>query len=123
GAHTTRALLDAGHTVRLLVHPSDRLDDGLAGVGVDADDGRGVRLDGRPCGEVVRGDVRDGSAVEALLRGCDAAVHMAGIVGVDDRRESLMWQVNVGATALLLARAVSLGMDPILHVASYAALF
>ncbi|MFA9565774.1 MAG: NAD-dependent epimerase/dehydratase family protein, partial [Acidimicrobiales bacterium] len=38
GAHSARAMLDAGHELRLLVHPDDRLDDALAAVGIDATD-------------------------------------------------------------------------------------
>lgn len=112
GAHTTRALVDAGHEVRILAHPSEDLADALPAVGVRVED-----LD------VLTGDIRDAQVVEALLRGCDAVLHAAGIVGVDDRREQLMWEVNVDATAHLLSRAAVAGLDPIVHVASYSALF
>lgn len=112
GAHTTKALLDAGHQVRLLIHPDDSPQDSLGALGVDV-----ATL------ETVVGDVRDGDTITELLVGCDAVLHAAGIVGVDDRREKLMWQVNTQATATLLTRAVGLGLDPIVHVASYSALF
>ena len=112
GAHSARAMLDAGHELRLLVHPDDRLDDALAAVGIDATDH-----------EIVVGDVRTETAIERLLAGADALMHAAGIVAVDDRQESLMWEINVDATARILARAVTLGLDPILHVASYITMF
>lgn len=112
GAYTTRALLDAGHTVRLLIHPSERHDDALAAVGVDALE-HGI----------VTGDVRDPVTVATLLDGADALLHAAGVVAVDDRLEQLMWEVNVDATSEILCRAVAAGLDPIVHVASYSALF
>ncbi len=112
GAHSVQALLDAGHEVRLLVHPGEQLADSLGALGVEisADD-------------IVVGDVCDPAAVDQLLDGCDALLHAAGIVGTDDRREPLMWRINVDATALVLGAAATRGLDPIIHVASYSALF
>ncbi|MDQ2721996.1 MAG: NAD-dependent epimerase/dehydratase family protein [Actinomycetota bacterium] len=112
GAHSAKALLAAGHQLRLLIHPAEHPEKSLGA------------LDIRPTDyAAVVGDVRDSAVVAALLTGCDAVLHAAGIVGVDDRREALMWQVNTQATATLLTRAVGLGLDPIVHVASYSALF
>jgi len=112
GAHSVRSLLDAGHRVRLLVHPDEQPERTLGALGVGGD-----RY------EAVAGDVRDPDAVRRLLGDADAVLHMAGIVGVDDRREALMWEVNVAATAHVLGEAALRGLDPIVHVASYAALF
>lgn len=111
GAHTVQALTAAGHDVRLLVHPSDSLD--------------AVRAVGVPDGEVetVAGDVCDPRAVDALLAGADAVLHAAGVVGVDERQAALMQRVNVEGTLAVLTRAAALGLDPIVHVASYIALF
>ncbi|EKT77897.1 UDP-glucose 4-epimerase [Rhodococcus opacus M213] len=112
GAHTTLALLAAGHTVRLLVLPAESPDALLAAAGNDA-----ARI------EQVVGDIRDTQAVGRLLEGCDALLHAAGVVGTDDRREQLMWEINTQATAAILTRAAILGLDPIIHVASFSALF
>lgn len=112
GAHSVKALRDAGHVLRLLVHPDEVPENTLGRIGVELSDV-----------EVVRGDVREAAVVDRLLDGCDAVLHTAGIVGVDDRREPLMWQVNVQATAGVLSRAVALRLDPIVHVSSYSALF
>jgi UDP-glucose 4-epimerase len=112
GAHTTLALLTAGHTVRLLVLPADTPDALLAAAGTGA-----ARI------EQVTGDIRDAETVARLLDGCDALLHAAGVVGTDDRREQLMWEINTQATAAILARAAFLGLDPIIHVASSSALF
>lgn len=112
GAHSVHALVEAGHDVRLLLHPDDSTAISLEPLGVHLADE-----------QIVVGDVCDPEAVARLLTGCDAVLHAAGIVGVDDAREALMWKVNVGATAHVLTRAVMLGLDPIVHVASYSALF
>jgi len=107
GAHTTRAVLADGHHIRLLVHPDESVSAVLPLLGPAAD-----RV------EVLRGDIRDPAVVATLLDGCDAVLHAAGVVGTDNRRETLMWEVNTAATATLLTRAAALGLDPIVHVAS-----
>ncbi|MDV7087500.1 NAD-dependent epimerase/dehydratase family protein [Rhodococcus opacus] len=112
GAHTTLALLAAGHTVRLLMLPAESPDALLAAAGNDA-----------ALIEQVVGDIRDTQVVGRLLDGCDALLHAAGVVGTDDRREQLMWEINTQATAAILTRAALLGLDPIIHVASFSALF
>ncbi|ANI42132.1 NAD-dependent epimerase/dehydratase family protein [Mycolicibacterium vaccae] len=111
GAHTVRALLEAQHRIRLLVLPQEQ-DAPVIG-----------RL--RALGEVdvVVGDVRDESTVTALLTGVDAVVHAAGVVGTDERRAQLMWDINAHATEHVLTRAVDLGLDPVVSVSSYSALF
>ncbi|MGV9864623.1 NAD-dependent epimerase/dehydratase family protein [Rhodococcus koreensis] len=112
GAHTTLALLADGHEVRLLVLPTETPDALLTAAGADA-----ARI------EPVVGDIRDAETVTRLLDGCDALFHAAGVVGTDDRREQLMWEINTQATAAILTRAAFLGLDPIVHVASFSALF
>ncbi|MFD5176786.1 NAD-dependent epimerase/dehydratase family protein [Nocardia sp. NPDC058379] len=112
GAPTVAALLADGHEIRLLVHPGESLDRWWPEFAHDRD-----RI------TVVRGDLRDSDTITALLDGCAAVLHAAGVVATDDRREPLMWQVNVDATAELLCRAALAGLDPIVHVASYSALF
>lgn len=111
GAHCVRALLEQGHRVRLLVAP-EAADAAVLG--------RFAEL-----GEVAVsvGDVRQPATVEALLDGCDAALHAAGVVGTDKRRTQLMWEVNAYATESVLTRAVTAGLDPVVLVSSYSALF
>jgi dihydroflavonol-4-reductase len=112
GAHTVKALVAAGHRVRLLARTERSAAATLGPLGVDDTDY-----------EVVHGDVCHPEAVDRLLDGADALVHAAGVVGVDDRNEAAMWMVNVFATATVLAKAVARGLDPIVHLASYSALF
>jgi nucleoside-diphosphate-sugar epimerase len=71
----------------------------------------------------VIGDIREPSTIDALLTGTDALVHSAGVVGTDERRVQLMWEINAHATEAILTRAVDGGLDPVLTVSSYSALF
>lgn len=111
GAHCVRALLEAGHRVRLLVAP-------------DAE-GAPVLARLAEIGEVetISGDIRQTSTVDALLNGCHGVLHGAGVVGTDKRRSKLMWEVNAHAAETVLTRAVSGGLDPVVLVSSYSALF
>ncbi|TAL24080.1 MAG: SDR family NAD(P)-dependent oxidoreductase [Frankiales bacterium] len=109
GAHSVAALVAAGHDVRLLARGST---DAVTALGVDE-----ARL------EVLRGDVTDPAAVDRLLVGADAVLHAAGVVGLDERDADRMTAVNVDATRLVLQGAVDRGLDPVVHVSSYSALF
>jgi len=111
GAHTVKALLEAGHSVRLLVTPAEQDAPVLAA------------LRGLGTVETHVGDVREGADIAALLEGTDAVIHGAGVVGTDERRTALMWDINAYATEAVLTAAVELGLDPIVSVSSYAALF
>lgn len=109
GAHTVRGLLQAGHEVRMLVrHEDAELLSHLREFGpVDT----------------LRGDIREPATIAALLSGNDAVIHAAGVVGTDDRQEQAMWEINAYATEALLQQASDRGLDPIVSVSSYAALF
>lgn len=111
GVHTVRALLSAGHSVRLLVVPGD----------VDSTVIEALRAYGPV--EVLIGDIRSAATISDLLTGCDAVLHAAGVVGTDSRRTQLMWDINAYATEALLTQAVELGLDPIVSVSSYSSLF
>lgn len=111
GAHTVRALTDAGHQVRLLVGPNPG-DEAVA---------RGLATHGDV--ESMSGDIRSRETIDGLLTGCDAVLHAAGVVGTDRRRTGLMWDINAYATEALLTTAVGMGLDPIVSVSSYSALF
>lgn len=111
GAHTARALLTAGHRLRLLV-PSAEADAPVLD-----------RLRAAGPVTVVVGDICCDADVVAFLEGAEALVHAAGVVGTDERRVRLMWDVNALATEAILHRAVERGLDPVLTVSSYSALF
>jgi nucleoside-diphosphate-sugar epimerase len=111
GAQSTKALLAAGHSVRLLLNPNP------------ADESAAGHLAQLGKVELVRGDIRDRHCVATLLEGCDALLHGAGVVGTDGRREKLMWEINAYATEAVLQQAVRNGLDPVVSISSYSALF
>lgn len=80
GNNVVRALLGAGHEVRAFVR--DEADRALAGLSVES----------------VVGDIRDSSAVDAVVRGVDWVVHAAAVVHVGRRRVAEMREVNVNGT-------------------------
>lgn len=111
GAHAVRRLLEDGHRIRLLVAPD------CAGAAVIP------HLTALGEVDVLDGDIRTAGTVTRLLDGCDAVIHAAGVVGTDRRREALMWEINAHATESVLLGAAEAGLDPIVSVSSYSALF
>ena len=113
GAFTIRALIDAGHTPRLLVRNRDRLTGSVGALGVDVDS-----LD------VVTGDMTDDGAVKELVAGCDAAIHAAAVVAALNRSDAQRTiDTNVNGTRTVVDAALAAGCDPVVHVSSVAALF
>lgn len=111
GAHVVRGLLGAGHQITLLAEPGW--------------DNPGLLNPLRELGTVTvaSGDIRESSDVADLLDGCDALLHAAGVVGTDNRRSKLMWDVNAYGTERILRLAHVRRLDPIVLVSSYSALF
>jgi len=111
GCHIVAALQQAGHDVRLLVRSPDQVERSLQPVGADPD-----------AVEVVVADVTDADAVRAGLEGCDAVIHAASVFTYDPRRTDEIAAVNQRGIENVLGAAVDLGLDPIVHVSSVAAL-
>lgn len=110
GAHTTAALLAAGHEVRALVRDRSRLDTTVRRLGVEVDD-------------VVVGGMTDPDAVGELLDGCDAVVHAAAVVSLDGRHAAAMAADNPASTKLVAGTAAAAGLDPIVCVSSTSAVY
>lgn len=110
GGWTAKAIADAGHNVRFLVRNPDRLRTSVAALGVDISD-------------YAVGDIKDGDSVRAALDGCDAVVHSAALVATDPRQTAQMLATNMEGARNVLGQAVKLGIDPIVHVSSFTALF
>ena len=110
GAHTVKAVVDAGHSVRLLVRSPDRITQNVAPLGVDVDD-------------YVVGDMRDEESVARALGGCDAVIHAAAEVSVERRRSADVLASNPRGTEVVIDGAIAQGCDPIVHVSSVAALW
>jgi dihydroflavonol-4-reductase len=110
GGWTAKAIADAGHSVRFLVRTPERLKTSVAQLGVDVSD-------------FAVGDIKDRDAVREALSGCDAVVHSAALVATDPRQTPQMLSTNMEGARNVLGQAVQLGLDPIVHVSSFTALF
>jgi dTDP-L-rhamnose 4-epimerase len=107
GTHVTAALLAAGYDVTVLDagHPA-------AHHGALPDN-----VDGVP---ILRADVRDGAAVTGALRGVDAVVHQAAMVGMGVDLDDLPEYVGCNdlGTAVLLAAMVREGVHRLVLASS-----
>lgn len=110
GGWTAKAIADAGHRVRFLVRNPAGLQTSVARLGVDVSD-------------YVVGDITDAESVRRALDGCDAVVHAAAVVATDPRQTQQMLTTNSAGARNVLGTAVELGLDPIIHVSSFTALF
>ncbi|OBI19628.1 oxidoreductase [Mycobacterium sp. E2462] len=110
GGWTAKAIEDAGHTVRFLVRNPKKLDTTVGTLGVDVSD-------------FAVADITDRMAVRDALQGCDAVVHSAALVATDPRQTADMLATNMQGAQNVLGQAVELGLDPIVHVSSFTALF
>ena len=108
GSHVVTALLADGHDVRVLVRSREKLHRAFDGPTVD-------RL------EVVVGDMLDRFTVAEAVRGCDAVVHTAGVVGVS-RAGDASRTANVDGTRLVVGAAVEAGCDPVIYTSSVSTL-
>ena len=110
GGWTAKVIADAGHSIRFLVRNPDRLQTSVAKLGVDVSD-------------FAVGDITDRVSVRDALRGCDAVVHSAALVATDPRQTNEMLTTNMQGAQNVLGQSVELGLDPIIHVSSFTALF
>jgi nucleoside-diphosphate-sugar epimerase len=88
GNVVVRALLDAGHRVRVL-EPAPALPESLAGLDLDC----------------VRGSVLDRAAVTALVQDAEIVYHLAAKVDLGRDRDGSIHAVNVDGTRLRVWRA------------------
>ena len=110
GAHTVRALLDAGHEVKLLVRSPEKIAPALEPLGV------------REQLEAVTGDVLDAECVGRALEGCGGVIHAASVYSNDPRRDNEIRATNLAAAKIVLGMAVERGLDPVVHVSSIVSL-
>lgn len=102
GSHSVRALLAAGHQVRLLVR--NRAKASVQGV------------------ELADGDVTDRAAVERAVAGCDAVLHAASVYSYKTSMNAEIRRVNVAGTRIVLEAGLAAGCNPVVHVSSTVAL-
>lgn len=110
GGHTAARAIAAGHEVRALVRSPQKLDDLCAAFDLPAIDR-------------VVGDMTDPDAVAAVLEGADAAIHCAAVVSLDARGNPQGIEDSIVGARLVLHQAHAMGLDPVIHVSSVAALF
>ena len=110
GGWTAKVMADAGHSIRFLVRNPARLQTSVAKLGVDVSD-------------FAVGDITDRVSVRDALGGCDAVVHSAALVATDPRQTAEMLTTNMQGAQNVLGQSVELGLDPIVHVSSFTALF
>jgi nucleoside-diphosphate-sugar epimerase len=109
GAHTVKALADAGHSVKLLVRDPARIDPALGPLGVSGLD-------------FTVGNVTDREEVARALDGCEAVIHCASVYSNDPRRSKEIAATNLAGAKVVLGQAAERGLDPIVHVSSIVAL-
>jgi dihydroflavonol-4-reductase len=110
GGWTAKVIADAGHSIRFLVRNPARLKTSVAKLGVDVSD-------------FAVGDITDRVSVRDALRGCDTVLHSAALVATDPRQTAEMLTTNMQGAQNVLGQSVELGLDPIIHVSSFTALF
>jgi dihydroflavonol-4-reductase len=106
GSHAVRALLEAGHSVRLLVRSREKLDRVLSAENLDV-------------GDAVVGDMADAAIVDKSLDGCDAVLHAAALFYGDEK----VLEANVAGVRNVLGGAHARGLDPILYISTIAAMY
>jgi nucleoside-diphosphate-sugar epimerase len=110
GGWSAKAISDAGHSVWFLVRNPAKLQTTVAKLGVDVSD-------------FAVADITDRVAAREALQGCDAVVHSAALVATDPRQTPEMLATNMQGAQNVLGQSVELGLDPIVHVSSFTALF
>jgi nucleoside-diphosphate-sugar epimerase len=112
GVYTIVSLLDRGHSVRALVRDAEKLARCLQPFDIDPGEV-----------EIAVGDITDRESVEAALSGCDSLIHSAGVFSNKLSDAEWLRSTNVEGTDTVLNCAVDAGLDPVVHVSSYLALF
>lgn len=110
GAWTAKAVTDTGHEVRYLVRTPHKLVTSAGALGLDTSDH-------------VVGDITQPDSVREALSGCDAVVHCAAVVAFGPDAAEKMSRTNLTGARNVLGQAVELGLDPVVHVSSIAAVF
>ena len=110
GSHTVRALIAAGHEVRLLVRDPAKVRSVFGPEGIAPDD-------------VVVGDMTDTAAVDEALAGCDGVVHAAALVDLRRAAARLVEDTNARGAELVVGGAARRGVPSIVYVSSLGAFF
>jgi dihydroflavonol-4-reductase len=110
GSHTVRALVAAGHDVRLLVRDPAKVRRVFEPHGFVPDD-------------IVVGDMTDAGPVDEALTGCDGVVHTAALVDLRRAAARLVEESNARGVELIIGGAAHRGLSSIVHVSSLGVFF
>jgi len=110
GSHTVRALVAAGHAVRLLVRDPAKVRIAFESDAYIPED-------------LVVGDMTDAAAVDDALAGCDGVVHVAALVDLRRAAARLVEDTNARGVELVVGGAVRRGLPSIVYVSSLGVFF
>jgi dihydroflavonol-4-reductase len=99
GGAVVRQLLDAGASVRALVHDDRRALEGLAL-------------------EIHEGDLREPGVMARLVDGCERVLHLAAVISLEPKDEPLMQSVNVDGARMVVDACRAAGVRRVVHVSS-----
>ena len=100
GGHVRQALLDKGHSIRVLVHKKKIGGGAVPGV------------------EEVEGDVTVPPSLYELVKGCDAAINLVGIIREFPSRGITFQRLHIEATQNMISAARSAGISRYLHMSA-----
>jgi len=99
GGAVVRRLLDAGASVRALVHQ----------------DRRGI--EGLPL-ELHEGDLREPEVMARLVAGCERVIHLAALISLDRADEAELQSINVDGVRTVMAACAAAGVRRVVHASS-----
>jgi dihydroflavonol-4-reductase len=70
---------------------------------------------------LIYGDLTDSNAVNAAMPGMDLVYHTAGLTYMGDKKNSLLYKINVEGTQNILRAAAAEGVKRVVHVSSITA--
>lgn len=101
GSYVLRHLVEDGHTVRCLVRTP----------------GTPLAAGGAPV-EPVQGDVTDPASLEGAMDGCDAVIHLVGIIDEQPQHGATFEAVHVEGTIHVARQARDAGIDRFIHLSA-----
>ncbi len=110
GSHSVRALVAAGHGVRLLVRDAAKVP-------------RVFEPHGLELRDFVVGDMTDAAAVEQALVGCDGVLHAAALVDLRRAAARRVEETNARGVELVVGGAAKFGLPSIVYVSSLSVFF
>jgi nucleoside-diphosphate-sugar epimerase len=109
GTHAVAALINAGHSVRLLVRDADKMQRVFEPHNVVIED-------------YVLGDIVDEKAVQKALNGCEAVIHAAAMVATSEKYAEQVYHTNVNGTRNVIGLAVAADIKHIIFMSSVTAI-